>query len=111
MIQVKDWNIEAMTGYHPLTTLYTDFEYAEAQGRKAITAYYKEVKEQLLSDLDNMYKEFTELVMVLNWKIWEHSKTNEALSQLYEDLWREADMLAQDRMNDDQLNYFYRTTD
>ena len=35
-ITYKDWNIEAMTGYKPITTFYMDFSIADKFGVAAI---------------------------------------------------------------------------
>ena len=53
----------------------------------------------------------TELVMVLNHKIWQWYETNDAIARLYDTLWREADLWAQENLKDEELEYFYRVTD
>ena len=53
----------------------------------------------------------TELVMVLNHKIWQWYQINEAFSQVYNDLWKEADLWAQEHLEGEELNYFYDVTD
>lgn len=58
------------------------------------------------------YKYITELVMVLNWKIWEHHNSNNIeLSKVYNDLWVKLDKWVQDNFNADELDYYYTTTD
>lgn len=106
-ITYKDWNIEAMCGYHPITTFYMDFSIADKFGLSAIKDTYKRAMEAWKDD----YKYLTELVMVLNWKIWEHYGQNERFAKLYNDLWKKADKYAQDNLKGDELSYFYRTTD
>ena len=100
-----------MTGYQPITTYYTDFSYAEKYGEYGINQLFNEVFATLSKDPDFYYKELTELVMVLNWKIWEHYETNEELAKLYNDLWAKLDFWVQDHLNDEHQKYFYRTTD
>lgn len=78
----KDWNIEEMTGYHPITTFYMDFSIADRFGEDAIRDTYKRGLAYAKTD----YKVLTEFVMVLNWKIWEHYETNEKYGQLYNSL-------------------------
>ena len=56
-------------------------------------------------------KYLTELVMVLNWKIYEHYGTDNEKAELYDKLWREADAWACENLKGDDLNYFYETTD
>ena len=53
----------------------------------------------------------TELVMVLNHKIWQWYETNDAIARLYDTLWREADLWAQENLKGEELEYFYRITD
>lgn len=106
-ITYKDWNIEAMCGYHPITTFYMDFSIADGFGISAIKDTYKRAMDAWKSD----YKYLTELVMVLNWKIWEHYESNERLARVYNDLWKKADLYATEHLKGDELTYFYRTTD
>ena len=81
------WNIENETGYKPLTTLYEDFSIAEPFGRSALEDTYKNA----LIYVKNDYKLFTELVMVLNWKIWALYRRNEQMARVYDGLWRKAE--------------------
>ena len=71
-MKIKNWNIEAITGYKPITTFYTDFSIADNFGANAILDTFKRA---FRSWKDN-YKYLTELVMVLNWKIHEHYEKN-----------------------------------
>lgn len=104
---VKDWRIEEMCGYKPLTSLYRDFSIADAFGIEAVKDTHKRAFEFAKYD----YKLLTEYVMVLNWKIWEHYENNVELATLYNDLWGETDVYAQENLKGDELSYFYRTTD
>lgn len=103
----KDWNIEAMTGYHPKTTFYVDFSLAEYFGLDAIQNTYDRVLESWKDNCEYL----TEFVMVLNWKIWEHYETNEELARLYDRLWKEADEYAMTNLTGDELKYYLETTD
>lgn len=104
---IKTWNIENMTGYKPITTFYEDFSIADAFGVDAIKDTYK----RSFKDWKGNYKYLTELVMVLNWKIWEHYQHNDDYAKLYDKLWKEADEYAVNNLKDDELSYFYETTD
>ena len=104
---IKNWNIEEMCGYKPLTTYYMDFSIAEPFGVGAIKETYNTAMECWKND----YKYLTEIVMVLNWKIFEHYGHNDRYAKLYDELWREADMYAQTHLKGEELDYFYRTTD
>lgn len=104
---MKNWNIEEMTGYKPLTTLYTDFGIAEAFGVTAIKDTLKNILETTTD-----HKELTELVMVLNWKIWEHYETNDSLARVYNALWEATrEHLTRKVFTKEQLKYYYKTVD
>lgn len=106
-MEIRDWRIEELTGYKPITTFYRDFSIAEAFGEQAIKDTYVEAFEDWKHD----YKYLTELVMVLNWKIWEHYEDNERLAKLYNELWEGLDNYACENLKDEELEYFFRTTD
>ena len=106
-MEYKDWNIEAMTGYKPMTTFYMDFSIADLFGINAIKSTYKRALDGWKDD----YKYITELYMVLNWKIWEHYQTNRVFAEEYEKLWDELGGWVEEHFNKDELVYFYRTTD
>ena len=57
------------------------------------------------------YKFLTELVLVLNHKIWQHHKSHPEVAALYNDLWKQADLYAVENLKDDELNYFFEVTD
>ena len=99
--------VEAMTGYRPFTTFFEDFSMAEAFGVNAVKETYNRAFKEWKSD----YKYFTELVMVLNWKIQEHYQSNDTLAHLYNELWAEADSWVCDNLKGEELSYFYDTTD
>lgn len=107
-MRIKTWNIEAMTGYKPITTFYEDFSIADRFGISAVKDTYKRGFETAKF---MGYKELTEFVMALNWKIWEHHGHNDVLAKLYNDLWAKADLYAQEYLYGEELDYFYRTTD
>ena len=104
---IKTWNIEEMTGYKPITTFYEDFSIADRFGISAIKDTFKRAFENWK---DN-YKYLTELVMALNWKIWEHYESNEKVAKVYSDLWEKADGYAMDNLKGEELRYFLSTTD
>lgn len=108
---ITNWNIESQTGYRPITTYYTDFSIAENFGTKAILETYETAKKELAQNYMANYKELTELVMVLNWKTWEHYKRNENYTKLYNTLWEQLDNIAIENLKDKQLTYFFDTTD
>lgn len=106
-MRIKRWIIEDITGYTPMTTFYEDLGIAEAFGTDAV----KDTYQSIFKEWGGHYQYLTELVMALNWKIWEHYETNPKLAELYDQLWRQADEYAMSHLKGDELTYFFRTTD
>ena len=106
-MRVETWNIEEMTGYKPISTFYEDLSIADVFGADAIKDTFDRVVQSWLND----YRMFTEFVMALNWKCWRWYNQNDALSELYADLYYKAHDLACENFNEDELIYFYRTLD
>ena len=107
MFKVTRFDSEGLFGYKQITTFFEDFGIAEHFGFDAVRDTYDRALEAWKDD----YKFLTELVMVLNWKIWEHYEKNEALARVYNDLWQKADRYATTHLKGEELQYFYRTTD
>lgn len=107
MLTIKVWNIESMTGYKPISTFYEDFSIADNFGVDAINDTYS----RAFNEWKSNYKYLTELVMALNWKIFEHHGHNDEYARLYDDLWRKADEYACNNLVGEELAYFYSTTD
>ena len=101
------WNIEKMTGYKPLTTFWSDFSTAEQFGIEAVKGTFKRAFEEWKGD----YKFLTELVMVLNHKIWQWYEKNDELARVYNALWEEADNYGCENLKSGELDYFYETLD
>ena len=95
-----------VNGYETMTTFWMDFSIADKFGVSAI----KDTYNRAFKEWKNNYKYLTELVMVLNWKIWQHYKTNQAYAEVYDLLWRQADDYARENLKGDELKYFYKTT-
>ena len=94
-------------GYEMTTTFMMDFSIADKFGITAIKDTYKRAFEEWK---DN-YVYLTELVIVLNLKIWEWYEKNEDVAKVYNSLWEEADVYACENLKDDELSFFYRITD
>lgn len=107
MITVKTFDSELAFGYKQITTFYEDFGIADHFGLSAIKDTYK----RAFKEWKNDYKYLTELVLVLNWKSWEHSSDNAEMSQLYVDLFYKAQDYAYKHLKEDELTYFIRTID
>jgi len=90
------------------TTFPTDFTIADHFGLDAIRDTFKRAFENWKND----YKYLTELVIVLNWKIWEHYENgNEKYAELYNELWEKADEFACENLTGDEADYFFEMTD
>lgn len=106
-IQLENWNIEAVTGYKPLTTFYLDFSIADKFGLTAI----QDTFDMAFREYKNNYKYITELVMVLNWKIWRWHKHDDDYAKLYNTLWEKLDEWCMDNLKGEELDYYIQTTD
>ena len=101
------WNIEEVTGYKTQTTFWEEFSVAECFEVDTVKDTYKRV----FNEWKNNYIYLTELVMVLNWKIWQWHERDDELARLYNELWAEADEWACCNLQGEELKYFYDTTD
>lgn len=102
------WAVAEAIGYTPITTFWDDFTIADHFGKDAIQDTYNRAFEAWKGD----YKYLTELVMVLNHKIWQHYRANNTVySELYDKLWKKADSYAMNNLKDDELRYFLEVTD
>lgn len=103
------WNVEEELGYKPITTFWRDFSIAERFGLVAVMDTYR----RAFSECKKNYKYLTELVMVLNHKIWQHYDPNKEspLAVLYNQLWEKAEMWAFENLKGEELDYFYSTLD
>ena len=106
-IRIPRWNIEEMCGYKPQTTFWEDFAIADAFGVDAIKDTYK----RAFNEWKGNHIYLTELVMVLNHKIWQWYERNEAIARVYNSLLEETDLYACENLKGNELDYFYRTTD
>ena len=90
------------------TTFWQDFSIADVFGVDAIKDTYKRAFEEWKDD----YRYLTDLVIVLNHKCWQHYENgNEKISQLYSDLYYEADEYALDNLKGDEATYYFKKTD
>lgn len=97
-----------MYDYEFKTTFWQDFTIADDFGVNAINDTYLRAFNEWKTD--KVY--ITELVLVLNWKIWEHhEKGDKKISEFYDKLWRETDEWCMENLKDDDLRYYLQTTD
>ena len=106
-------NVE-QTGYKRITTFYSDLSIAEWYDEKSVEDTYRNICKVWIND----YKYFTEFVMCLNIKSWEHdARGNAMLSRLYSDLYYHARDLfytiynGNDKKDKEARDYFFNTTD
>lgn len=97
-------------GYTVITTFYGDLSIADLFGPDAVRDTYRRVCRDWLDNVQY----FTEFVMCLNHKIWEHydenAESNE-MAAVYDELWRAGDDLAREHYHGEDLDYYYQTTD
>ena len=89
------------------TTFWSDFSIADRFGTNAVKDTFKRAFAEWKSD----YRYLTDLVMVLNHKIWEHYEKNPKLAAVYDSLWRRADEYASCHLKGDALTYYLKVTD
>ena len=106
-MKISKWNIEDYCGYKPITTFWEDFSVADAFGDYAIKETYKKAFDSWKTD----YKYLTELVLVLNWKIWQHYETNIEIAKVYNELWEKLENYCYKNLKGEELSYFIKTID
>lgn len=97
----------AENGYLTKTTFWQDFSIADRFGLGAV----KDTYNRAFEGWKHNYKYLTELVMVLNHKIWYWYEKNERLGRLYNDLWQKLDTWCLDNLKDEEKAYYIRTLD
>ena len=94
-------------GYKAKTTFWQDFTIADAFGKAAVVDTYK----RAMRDWKSNYIYLTELVLVLNHKIWQWHLKNTELEHTYHTLWSQCSEYAETHLKGDELMYFYDITD
>jgi len=108
MFGTPRWRVEELTGYKPLTTFWEDFSIADRFGAGAVRGTFRRAFNEWKHD----YKYLTELVMVLNHKIWQfHQQGKADMAELYDSLWRKADGYAVEHLKGEELQYFAKVID
>lgn len=102
------WSMAEECGYTPITTLWDDFSIADRFGVQAIRGTFRS---GFAFAKSSGHKEVTELVMVLNHKIWQWYEVNPTIAAVYNELWEKADEWACNNLKGEELDYFYMTTD
>lgn len=94
-------------GYEMTTTFWNDFSIADHFGINAI----KDTYNRAFNEWKDNYIYLTELVIVLNHKIWEWYQKDKRTAEVYNALWEQADEYACDNLKGEELSFFYRITD
>ena len=94
-------------GYEVETTFWEDFSIAERFGLSAIQDTFNRAFKEWKED----YEFLTELVLVLNHKIWQYYETRPEIATLYNTLWEQTDQYAMENLKDEELSYFFDVTD
>lgn len=90
------------------TTFFMDFSIADKFGDDAI----KDTFERAFNEWKGDYRYLTDLVIVLNQKIWEwYEAGNEPRARIYNDMWIKAQNYADENLKGKELRYYLRTTD
>lgn len=106
MFYFPQWDVEAETGYVPQTTFWNDFCIADVIGENSI----RDTFDRAFNNNQNNVIYFTELVLVLNHKMWYFfEKKQMAFAQLYNELFEKANNWAVRNLKGKELEYFYRT--
>lgn len=124
LLSYPSWDIQDY-GYTPITNFWDVFRSAELEIMNfqeqedlsdlelkmlnKITDLYSGLRKQdcVLNDI----KIITELCMVLNHSIYLWYNKNNLIARLYDKLWKELDCYIINNYNEEDLKYFYRTTD
>ena len=94
--------------YEFKTTFWQDFTIADCFGIDAVKDTFKRAFKEWRNDVVYV----TELSLVLNWKCWQHYENGDKeLSRLYSDLYYAVDGWCYANLKDDDLVYYWKTTD
>ena len=107
MSLVYDRILSEFTDYKSITSFWDDFTIADAFGDSAILDTYRRAFAEWKTD----YRYLTELVMVLNHKIWQWNEKNEERAKLYDSLYCQANDYALSNLKGEELSYFWTVTD
>lgn len=91
------------------TSFMRDFTIAEQFGTAAVQDTYERVFQQWSDD----YRYLTDLVLVLNHKLWKHweQDPDSPFTAIYNELWAAANDYALDNLKGPQLSYFIEQVD
>lgn len=91
----------------PDNTFWSDFTIADHFGPAAVKDTFRRAFKEWKSD----YRMLTELIIVLNHKIWFWYGKDDAIALEYDRLWRRADKYALENLSNSNLEYYLAVTD
>ena len=106
-ILLERMSLEKMLNYKFESSFWEEFSIAENYGPDGIHHHYDIVFEQYKDNL----KYLTELVLVLNIKIFIWYGVDDTIGKMYDQLWKETDGYAIDTLKGDDLHYYLHTLD
>ena len=106
-ILLERMSLEKMLNYKFESSFWEEFSIAEDYGPEGIHHHYDIVFEQYKDNL----KYLTELVLVLNIKIFIWYGVDDTIGKMYDQLWKETDGYAIDTLKGDDLHYYLHTLD
>ena len=99
--------LERQFDFHFESTFWEEFSIADGYGPDGIREHYDLVFSQWKDNI----KFLTELVLVLNLKLFIWFKVDDDLGKMYEDLYVDADAYALSSFEGDDLHYYLHTLD
>ena len=97
-----------LNGYECKTTFWMDISIADRFGINAIKDTYRRAFKAWKNNVEYL----TELVMVLNHKIWQHwQEGREGYAEVYDELWQKCAEFAETNLTGDDLAYYFNVTD
>ena len=99
--------LEKMLDFKFESTFWEEFSIAENYGSEGVREHYKVVFDQWKDNL----KYLTELVLVLNIKIFLWYGVDDTIGLTYDQLWKETDGYALETLKGNDLHYYLSTLD
>ena len=106
-VQLQKLALEKEFNYKFETTFWEEFSIADQYGPEGVLEHYNLVFDQWKDNL--MY--LTELVLVLNWKIYQWYQVDDPLGMTYDELWKRTDGFAMDTLKGEYLHKYLSVLD
>ena len=107
----EEWDkmLATFTDYRSITDWWNRYSIADSRGSACVKTLYRDTFEQAKKD----YKLLTELVMILNHRLWYWHSLNPSNSMvsLYDMLWQKTHNYAIEELSDDEFSYYSSVTD